>query len=151
VPRVYLARPPSPRRLPDHEREHALSVMHSPEFCDQYGETLPTKNYSSTSSPKVQNRRPFPSRNDDRARARTSACRTRDHELVDAALVALRSALLAEHPLLDDDLGAPDDPPVRRRARQLLRHADRLRRGLAAYRREVEHVFREVDETDLPF
>ena len=35
VPRVYLARPPSPRRLPDDERAHALSVMHSPEFCDQ--------------------------------------------------------------------------------------------------------------------
>lgn len=72
-------------------------------------------------------------------------------DLVDAALEALRLALLAEHPLLDDDLGAPDDPPVRRRARQLLRHAQRLRRGLVAYRREVDRILREVDETDLPF
>ena len=72
-------------------------------------------------------------------------------DLVDSALAALRLALLAEHPLLDDHLGAPDDQPVQRRARQLLRHADRLRCGLVAYRREVDHVLRKVDETDLPF
>ena len=72
-------------------------------------------------------------------------------DLVDSALAALRLALLAEHPLLDDDLGAPDDPPVRRRARQLLRHAERLHRGLDAYRGEVDLVLKEVDETDLPF
>lgn len=72
-------------------------------------------------------------------------------DLVDAALRALRLAMFAEHPLLDDDMAAPDDPPVRRRARQLLRHADRLRRGLDAYRREVDLVLREPAETDLPF
>ena len=74
-------------------------------------------------------------------------------DLVDAALHALRLALLAEHPLLDDDLAAPDDPPVQRRARQLLRHADRLRRGLVAYRREVARVLRDGDDNDndLPF
>ena len=72
-------------------------------------------------------------------------------DLVDAALRALRLAMFAEHPLLDDDMAAPDDPPVRRRARQLLRHADRLRRGLDDYRREVDLVLREPDETDLPF
>ena len=72
-------------------------------------------------------------------------------DLVDSALGALRLALVVEHPLLDDDLGAPDDPPVRRRARQLLSHAERLRRGLDAYRREVDLVLREPDEKDLPF
>ena len=72
-------------------------------------------------------------------------------DLVDSALGALRLALLAEHPLLDDDMAAPDDPPVRRRARQLLRHADRLRCGLNAYRREVDLVLREHDEKDWPF
>ena len=72
-------------------------------------------------------------------------------DLLDSALRALRLALVVEHPLLDDDLSAPDDTPVRRRARQLLRHADRLQRGLEAYRREVDLVLREPKETDLPF
>jgi hypothetical protein len=58
-------------------------------------------------------------------------------DLVSSALSGLRLALLAEHPLLDDDSAAPDDPPVRRRARTLLRHAERLRRALRAYRREA--------------
>ena len=35
VPRVYLPRPPSSRRLPDHERVHVLDLLHTPEFCDQ--------------------------------------------------------------------------------------------------------------------
>ena len=72
-------------------------------------------------------------------------------DLVDAALRALRLALLAEHPLLDDPLAAPDDPPVQRRARHLLRQAERLRRGLDDYRREVELVLRPPRETDFPF
>jgi putative transposase len=35
VPRVYRSRPPSPRRLPEAERERVLDVMHTAEFCDQ--------------------------------------------------------------------------------------------------------------------
>lgn len=72
-------------------------------------------------------------------------------DLVDSVLGALRLALFVEHPLLDDPFAAPDDPPVRRRARQLLRHADRLRRGLDDYRREVDLVLREPNETEFPF
>jgi hypothetical protein len=72
-------------------------------------------------------------------------------DLVDHALSALRLALFAEHPLLDDDLAANDDPPVQRRARVLLRHADRLHRALDAYRREVDDVLRELPRDDLPF
>ncbi len=49
-------------------------------------------------------------------------------QLLHHSLSALRLALIVEHPLLDDDLAAPDDPPVRRRARVLIRHAERLRR-----------------------
>jgi hypothetical protein len=71
--------------------------------------------------------------------------------LVDHALSALRLALFAEHPLLDDDLAAEDDPPVQRRARILLRLADRLHRALDAYRREVDDVLRELPRDDLPF
>ncbi|HTZ86063.1 MAG TPA: hypothetical protein VMB05_05280 [Solirubrobacteraceae bacterium] len=71
--------------------------------------------------------------------------------LVDRALVALRLALLAEHPLLDDDLAAPDDPPVQRRARRILRLAQLLRRAVADYRREVRRVLRTNLHGDLPF
>jgi hypothetical protein len=71
--------------------------------------------------------------------------------LVDHALRALRLALLAEHPLLDDDASARHDPPVQRRARALLRRADDLRRALAAYRRQVARVLREPDCDQLPF
>jgi hypothetical protein len=72
-------------------------------------------------------------------------------DLVAHALTALRLALLAEHPLLADDLAARDDPPVQRRARALLHHAARLRRAIDAYRREVRHVLRELPRDDMPF
>jgi hypothetical protein len=72
-------------------------------------------------------------------------------DLVDSTLGALRLALLAEHPLLDDDLAAPDDPPVRRRARALLRIAARLRRELQAYRHDVDQALRDDRNDDLPF
>jgi hypothetical protein len=72
-------------------------------------------------------------------------------DLVDHALDALRLALLAEHPLLDDDLAAADDPPIQRRARAVLDHAARLRRALDAYRREVRRVLRELPADDMPF
>ncbi len=72
-------------------------------------------------------------------------------ELTDHALRALRLAMLAEHPLLDDDDAAPDDPPVQRRARTLLRRADALQRALDDYRRQVNRVLRQTETDDLPF
>jgi hypothetical protein len=72
-------------------------------------------------------------------------------DLVRHALGALRLALLAEHPLLADDLAPNNDPPVQRRARAVLNHAQRLRRELEAYRRQVRHVLRELPGDDLPF
>ena len=73
-------------------------------------------------------------------------------DLLEHCLDALRLAMLAEHPLLDDDLAAPDDPPVLRRARALLRHALRLRSALDDYRREVRAALRADEATDdLPF
>jgi len=72
-------------------------------------------------------------------------------DLLGHALHSLRRALLAEHPLLDDDLAAPDDPPVRRRARRLLREAERLHRALHHYRRAVHAALRPADRDDLPF
>jgi hypothetical protein len=72
-------------------------------------------------------------------------------DLLDHALEALRLAMLAEYPLLDDELAAHDDPPVQRRARALLHHAQRLHRALGAYRREVDAALREDAQKDLPF
>jgi hypothetical protein len=71
--------------------------------------------------------------------------------LVEHALSALRLALLAEHPLIDDDLAAPDDPPVQRRARATLRRAQDLRRALCAYRKQVARALGEPERDDLPF
>jgi hypothetical protein len=71
-------------------------------------------------------------------------------ELVDAALVALERALRLEHPLVD----APpptEHPPVRRLASVVLRHADRLRSSLRAYRRVVNDILREAEQRDSPF
>jgi hypothetical protein len=72
-------------------------------------------------------------------------------DLVDHTLTALRLALLAEHPLIDDDLNAHDDAPVQRRARALLRQAERLRLVLAAYRKQVGRALTKWDQPDLPF
>jgi hypothetical protein len=72
-------------------------------------------------------------------------------DLVDSALRALRLALLAEHPFADDPLATPDDPPIRRRARAILTIAARLRRALQDYRREVDHVLRDLRNDDIPF
>jgi hypothetical protein len=72
-------------------------------------------------------------------------------DLLDHCLDALRLAMLAEHPLLDDELAAHDDAPVQRRARALLRHGVRLRRALEAYRREVRTVLRDDSTQDIPF
>lgn len=73
-------------------------------------------------------------------------------DIADAVLVALRSALLLEHPTLGD--GPPiDHCEVRRRAAVVLRSADRLRHALRAYRKAVDAVLDEgVDASDcLPF
>ena len=72
-------------------------------------------------------------------------------DLVDAALVALDLALLVEHPLLESDDAAPDDPPVRRRARAVRRVTLRFRRALDAYRHEVDLALQEPPRDDLPF
>jgi hypothetical protein len=72
-------------------------------------------------------------------------------DLVGHALGALRLALLAEHPLLDDDLATGHDPPVQRQARAVLHHAARLRRALDAYRSEVRRVLRDLPGNDMPF
>jgi hypothetical protein len=71
-------------------------------------------------------------------------------DLADAALRALVRALILEHPALD---GEPpvDETPVRRRARALLHPARRLRRALAAYRREVDALVDDLQRDDLPF
>jgi len=72
-------------------------------------------------------------------------------DLVDHTLTALRLALLAEHPLIGDDLNAHDDAPVQRRAHALLRQAERLRLVLAAYRKQVRGALTKWDQPDLPF
>ena len=72
-------------------------------------------------------------------------------DLADHALHALGLALLAEHPLIDDDSAAHDDAPVQRRARALLRRARALRRALDDYRSQVQRVLRQPDEPELPF
>lgn len=72
-------------------------------------------------------------------------------DLADHALHALGLALLAEHPLIDDESVAHDDAPVQRRARALLRRARALRRALDDYRSRVERVLRQTEEPELPF
>jgi hypothetical protein len=71
-------------------------------------------------------------------------------DLADHALRALRLALLAEHPTLDDDANI-DEAPVLWRARALLRRADDLRRALDAYRHQVDRVLRDDRGPDPPF
>lgn len=71
-------------------------------------------------------------------------------ELVDAALVALERALCAEHPLVYAP-PSTEPPPVRRLASAVLRHAERLRASLRAYRRAVNDILREADQRESPF
>jgi len=72
-------------------------------------------------------------------------------ELTNATLGALERALRVEHPLLD--AGPPTDhPPVRRRARAILRSARRLRAALRDYQDAVDDALRKHDDNDdLPF
>ena len=71
-------------------------------------------------------------------------------DLADAALVALERSLRVEHPLVD----APpptEHPPIRRRARAVLRRAARLRMALRRYRGLVDEILCEAEHDDLPF
>jgi hypothetical protein len=71
-------------------------------------------------------------------------------DLADAALLALELALRLEHPLVD----APpptEHPPIRRRARAVLRRAERLHTSLHRYRHLVQTILHEAEQNDLPF
>lgn len=74
-------------------------------------------------------------------------------DLADAALVALRRAILAEHPTVREFPSA-DRSLVLRRAAVVLRSATRLRRALAAYRTAVDRTLDHRPDTapdNLPF
>lgn len=71
-------------------------------------------------------------------------------ELTDAALVALRRALLVEHPTLGRTPSA-EHCEVRRRAAVVLRSAARLHHALRAYRNAVEAVLADHENDHLPF
>jgi hypothetical protein len=70
-------------------------------------------------------------------------------DLTDAALAALRRAILVEHPTLGE-FPSDDQPGVRRRATLVLHAAARLNRALDAYRRAVEPALRKLPPED-PF
>ncbi len=71
-------------------------------------------------------------------------------DLVEAALEALRRAILVEHPTLGD-YPVADHSSVGRRALAVLRSAARLHRNLRAYRRAVDRVLNERPSDDFPF
>jgi hypothetical protein len=71
-------------------------------------------------------------------------------DLADAALTALERALRLEHPLVDAPPPA-EHPPIRRRARAVLRRAQRLHHSLRRYRALVHDILRQAEQNDLPF
>lgn len=71
-------------------------------------------------------------------------------DIADAALVALRRALLVEHPTLGD-AASVDDCQVRRRAAVVLHSAARLQRALRAYHAAVDAALDDHPSDDLPF
>ena len=71
-------------------------------------------------------------------------------DLADAALSALRRAILVEHPTVTE-LPDADHSDILRRAAVVLQHAARLRRALRAYRRAVHRVLEAKPRDDLPF
>ena len=71
-------------------------------------------------------------------------------DLAEAALEALRRAILVEHPTLGD-YPAADHSGVARRALAVLRSAARLHSNLRAYRGAVDRVLNERPSDDLPF
>ena len=70
-------------------------------------------------------------------------------DIADAALLALRRALLLEHPTLGD--ASADKCAVRRRAAVVLRAAARLHDALRAYRKAVDTVLDDDESDNLPF
>lgn len=75
-------------------------------------------------------------------------------DIADAALLALRRALLLEHPALgdaDDADDANDDCAVRRRAAVVLRAGARLHDALRAYRNAVDTILDDDASDNLPF
>jgi hypothetical protein len=70
-------------------------------------------------------------------------------DLTDAAIHALRRALLVEHPTLGE-FPSDEQSGVRRRAALVLHAASRLHRALHAYRCAVEPALRELPADD-PF
>lgn len=71
-------------------------------------------------------------------------------DIADAALLALRRALLLEHPTLGDG-PSTEDCDVRRRAAVVLRSAARLHDALRAYRKAVDNVLDDDASDNLPF
>ena len=71
-------------------------------------------------------------------------------DIAAATLLALRRALLLEHPTLGD-APASDDCHVRRRAAVVLRSAARLHDALRAYRKAVDTVLDDDASDNLPF
>jgi hypothetical protein len=57
--------------------------------------------------------------------------------VLDAALVALRAALISQHPTLIDELAMPDDPKSLHAAQHVVDAAHRLSRSLVQYRRAL--------------
>ena len=70
--------------------------------------------------------------------------------LADAALIALRRALLAEHPTVTE-LPDAEHSDVLRRAAVVLHQTARLRRALNAYRRSVNDVLAPPPSDHSPF
>ena len=71
-------------------------------------------------------------------------------DLAEAALDALRRALLLEHPTVTE-FPSVEDSAVLLRAAVALRSAARLSRALRAYRRAVDQLVHDADRDDLPF
>ena len=71
-------------------------------------------------------------------------------DLTDAALVALLTALDLEHPTLEHPPFS-GGPPTLRRARTVIRLAQRLRDTLDRYRRAVDAALVEPTDDDIPF
>jgi hypothetical protein len=57
--------------------------------------------------------------------------------VLEAALVALRAALISQHPTLIDEFAMPDDPKSLHAAQGLVDAAHRLSRSLEQYRRAL--------------
>jgi hypothetical protein len=72
-------------------------------------------------------------------------------DLLKHTLVALRTALVLEHPTLDDQDRPANRAPVLRRARALARAARLLAAELRRYRRAVNRSLEDIELEQLPF